>query len=145
MDFSICGDRPRHTGCVGSKASGHGESGKGPCGVGGMNWDKVRREKPMIEHYDYSAMMDARERGVSLDGGDVGERMAERRERLGIGAQRHPWSKRREVSAQRGQRPPRVLGEQAVMSGRRPGESKSARDRRIARSEEHTSELPSLL
>src|SRR3546814_19181764 len=90
MDFSICGDRPRHTGCVGSKASGHGESGKGPCGVGGMNWDKVRREKPMIEHYDYSAMMDARERGVSLDGGDVGERMAERRERLGIGAQRHP-------------------------------------------------------
>src|SRR3546814_7309614 len=55
-----------------------------------MNWDKVRREKPMIEHYDYSAMMDARERGVSLDGGDVGERMAERRERLGIGAQRHP-------------------------------------------------------
>src|SRR3546814_4950655 len=100
-------------------------------------------------------MMDARERGVSLDGGDVGERMAERRERLGIGAQRHPWSKRREVSAQRGQRPPRVLGEQAVMSGRRPGESKSARDRRIARqmgidvaeikrSEEHTSEPQSL-
>jgi hypothetical protein len=37
--------------------------------MAGMNWDRVRREKPLIDAYDYTAMIDARERGVMFGAG----------------------------------------------------------------------------
>lgn len=91
--------------------------------MGGMNWDKVRREKPLIEHYDYSALMDAADRGVSLDGGDLSDRMAERRERLGL----------RRPAPARSTKPPKVASARVLTTAKRPGESKNARARRIAK------------
>src|SRR3546814_3207594 len=98
-------------------------------------------------------MIDARERGVSLEGGDVGERMAERRERLGIGAQRHPDGPlpHRQPNAPRQRAVPVRGGEHETVippsdvrdsCGSQPPVQASPRS---ARSEEHTSELQSLM
>lgn len=54
--------------------------------MAGRNWDRVRREKPLIGSYDYSAALDAREQGVVF-GAEQDEaymRLVARRERRGL-------------------------------------------------------------